>query len=54
MKTTLSYRKESIQQSSHASEALNQSAKEFTAGQGSRRAHDQRPITLTTSLTTID
>ncbi|WP_243303668.1 hypothetical protein [Geothrix oryzisoli] len=51
MKTTLSFRKESIQQSSHASETLNQAAHEFTEAQGLKHARDQRPISLTTLLT---
>jgi len=53
MNTTLSFRKESIQRSSNASEAASRPVG-FTEAQGSKHARDHRPITLTTSLTTID
>ena len=51
MNTSLSFRKESIQRSSNASEALNHPANDFAPGPGPKHARDQRPITLTTTLT---
>ena len=53
MTTTLSFRKESIQQSSRESEALSRQTVECTDAQGPKHAREQRPITLTTSLTTV-
>lgn len=50
MTTTLSFRKESIQQSSSVSEALKRQATEVTSAQSPKHAHDQRWITLTTTL----
>ena len=47
MNSSLSFRKESIQRSSSASEKLNQSPE----GQGSRAAREQRPISF--SLSTL-
>ncbi|WP_257305316.1 hypothetical protein [Geothrix campi] len=52
MNTTLSFRKESIQRSSNASEAASQPVG-FTESQGSKHARDRWYPTLTTSLTTI-
>lgn len=52
MNTTLSFRKESIQRSSQASETVSQPGG-FTEAQGTKHARDHRPITLTTSLTTL-
>ena len=52
MNTTLSFRKESIQRSSHASEAANHPAV-FTEAQGSKHARDRWYPTLTTTLTTV-
>jgi hypothetical protein len=51
MNTSLSFRKESIQQASSMSEALNRPVTGFTEGQGPKAARDQRPISLTTLLT---
>ncbi len=48
MTTTLSFRKESIQRSSHASEALNQARE--AQGQG-RAGEPWFPTVLTTSVT---
>jgi len=48
--TTLSFRKESIQQSSRVSETLNRQAAERTDATSPKHAREQRPITLTTSL----
>lgn len=53
MTTTLSFRKESIQQSSSVSEALNRKAAEGTSAQSPKHARDQRWITLTTTLTMV-
>lgn len=50
MTTTLSFRKESIQQSSRESEALSRQTSERTDAQGPKHAREQRPITLTTSI----
>lgn len=50
MTTTLSFRKESIQQSSGVSQTLNRQSAEVTSAQSPKHAHDQRPITLTTTL----
>jgi hypothetical protein len=47
MNSSLSFRKESIQRSSNASESLNQ----VLEAQGPRAAREQRPISLTTVLT---
>ncbi len=47
MNSSLSFRKESIQRSSNASETLNQAQ----AAQGPKGAREQRPISLTTLLT---
>jgi hypothetical protein len=49
MNNTLSFRKESIQRSSHASEKLNQALE----ARGPRVAREQQPfsLSLTTSLT---
>ena len=47
MNSSLSFRKESIQRSSNASETLNQA---FVA-QGPGAAREQRPISLSTLLT---
>jgi len=47
MNSSLSFRKESIQRSSSTSETLNQ----VQQAQGSRAAREQRPISLTTYLT---
>jgi hypothetical protein len=47
MNSSLSFRKESIQRSSNASESLNQSKD----AQGPKGAREQRPISLTTALT---
>ena len=52
MNTTLSFHKESIQRSSNASEAASHPVG-FTEVQGTKHARDHRPITLTTSLTTL-
>jgi hypothetical protein len=51
--TTLSFRKESIQQSSRESEALSRQVLERTDATSPKHAREQRPITITTSLTTI-
>lgn len=53
MTTTLSFRKESIQQSSSVSESLNRQATERTDASNPKHAHEHRPITLTTTLTLI-
>ena len=53
MNTTLSFRKESIQQSSTVSTALNRQAVESTQVQGPRGSREPWAPTLTTSLTTI-
>jgi hypothetical protein len=45
--SSLSFRKESIQRSSNASETLNHALE----AQGPKAARDQRPISLTTLLT---
>ncbi len=47
MTSSLSFRKESIQRSSNASETLNQAQQ----AQGLGPAHEQKPISLTTYLT---
>lgn len=47
MNSSLSFRKESIQRSSNASETLNHAQE----AQGPRAAREQRPISLTTTLT---
>ena len=47
MNSSLSFRKESIQRSSSASETLSHAQD----AQGPRAARDQRPISLTTLLT---
>ncbi len=47
MNGSLSFRKESIQRSSSASETMSQAQE----AQGPRAAHDQRPISLSTLLT---
>ncbi len=47
MTNTLSFRKESLQRSSSASETLNQ----VQEARGPRAAHEQRPISLSTLLT---
>lgn len=47
MNSSLSFRKESIQRSSNVSETLKQAQE----AQGPRAAREQRPISLTTSLT---
>ena len=47
MNHSLSFRKESIQRSSSASESLNRAPE----AQGSKAAREQRPISLTTTLT---
>jgi len=47
MKSSLSFRKESIQRSSSASETLNHA----TDAPGPKAAREQRPISLTTTLT---
>jgi hypothetical protein len=46
MDSSLSFRKESIQRSSNASETLNQALE----AQGLRAAREQQPISLTTLL----
>jgi hypothetical protein len=48
--TTLSFRKESIQQASSASEALNRQAAERTDASSPKHALERRPITLTTTI----
>lgn len=53
MNSTLSFRKESIQRSSQASDAASRPPIGFTEAPGPKHARDHRPITLTTSLTTI-
>ncbi|WP_243382316.1 hypothetical protein [Geothrix alkalitolerans] len=52
MPTTLSFRKESIQQASSVSEALNR-RKAAAEGQGQRTAHEPWAPTLTTTVFTI-
>jgi hypothetical protein len=47
MNSSLSFRKESIQRSSNASETLNHASEV----QGSRAARDQRPISFTVTAT---
>lgn len=47
MNTTLSFRKESIQRSSSASESLSQALE----AQGQKGAREQRPISLSTLFT---
>ena len=47
MNSTLSFRKESIQRSSHASEKLNQAQE----AQGPRAAREQKPISFTVTYT---
>ncbi len=47
MNSSLSFRKESIQRSSNASETLSQAQQ----AQGPKAAREQRPISLTTTLT---
>jgi hypothetical protein len=47
MNTTLSFRKESIQRSSHANESMNQAQE----GHGMRGAREQRPISIGTLFT---
>lgn len=47
MNATLTFRRESIQTASHQSEALIR----IQENQGQRSSRDQRPITLTTTLT---
>lgn len=47
MNTTLSFRKESIQRSSHANESMNQAQE----GHGMRVNGDQKPISLTVIYT---
>ncbi len=54
MNTTLSFRKESIQQSSCASAATSASPVALKETQGTRRPGDRWDPSLTTSLTTID
>ncbi len=51
MTSRLSLRKETIQRSSSASQTLTQAVAAFTAGQGPKAAHEQRPISLTTLFT---
>lgn len=51
MTTTLSFRKESIQQSSSVSEALNRKAAEGTSAQSPKHARDTWEPTSTTTLT---
>ncbi|HEY3399002.1 MAG TPA: hypothetical protein VGK03_00085 [Geothrix sp.] len=53
MNTILSFRKESIQRSSNASEASSQPPVEFTQGHGPKHARDRWYPTLTTTLTTV-
>lgn len=53
MNTSLSFRKESIQRSSQMSEAASRPTAPFTEGAGLKHERGQRPITLTTSLTTV-
>jgi hypothetical protein len=48
MNSTLSFRKESIQRSSNASETLNQAQQ----AQGARAAREQKPISITATFTT--
>ncbi len=50
MTTPLSFRKESIQQSSSVSEALDRQTAKVTNAQSPKHAHEQRWITLTTTL----
>lgn len=51
MNSNLTFRKESIQRSSHSGETLNQARLGIQETQGSRAAHDQRLISLTTLFT---
>ena len=51
MNSSLSFRKESIQRSSSASETLNHAPAGFTEAQGPKAARDQRPISLTVIFT---
>jgi hypothetical protein len=53
MNPTLSFRRESIQQSSRESEALNRRHAEGPETKGSKHARSPWYPTLTTSLTTI-
>ena len=50
MNSSLSFRKESIQRSSNASETLNHAPAGFPEAQGPRAAHEQRPISISTLL----
>lgn len=54
MNTSLSFRKESIQQSSSMSAALNQALPAPTHGQDPRRPGERWEPSLTTSFTTLD
>lgn len=54
MNTSLSFRKESIQQSSSMSAALNRSVPAPTHGQDPRRPGERWEPSLTTSFTTLD
>ncbi|WP_243286711.1 hypothetical protein [Geothrix terrae] len=51
--TTLSFRKESIQQSSSVSETLNRQKVAVTDGQGQRASHEPWAPTLTTTIFTV-
>lgn len=51
MNSSLSFRKESIQRSSSASETLSHAPAGFTEAQGPKAARDQRPISLTVIFT---
>ena len=51
MKTNLSFRKESIQTSSSASEAMSPSLAGLMQNQGPRQAHDQHRPAITTLQT---
>lgn len=54
MNTNLSFRKESIQQSSGMSATLSRAVAAPTQGQGPRRPGERWEPSLTTSFTTID
>lgn len=51
MNSRLVLRKETLQRSSSASQALTQSAAAFTAGQSPKAGHEQRPISIGTLFT---
>ncbi|GLH71304.1 hypothetical protein GETHPA_28370 [Geothrix rubra] len=54
MNTSLTFRKESIQQSSSMSAALNRAVPAPTQGQDPRRPGERWEPSLTTSFTTLD